>query len=442
MYSDAFFNGITMDMLALESAIIGYELDNEITDSYLASDVSYDELESANESATTDDNVAADNNFAFGFNLFEENIALSTATEGTDDGDKKPSFGDRLGGGIKSILGAIKKFFVSIQEKIKALGAKISQKMAEAKAKKNPAPPSLKEQVLAAAKEVRTNYQKAISMLDEGLRSDAIIVKNICVKINKAIAAAKVNGASKAKGDNVKNLEKINENYMKNEGSDKEIEDAEASIERCVEVRNNLAKAFDVINSSYSDFLTKVNHMSYKAEDDAASKSERLDADRGNKDTQKALKDREKNDINEAKQMQKDWNDDHKSKDSKPAAIDKDTYKGGTVAVTAAMARSIMLHEEYSGSTSIKNLIKICDSIDKVCKENATFCDSIANKADGTYDDNPNAKKAYRLCKIYFKASNTFTDISKMASELASGSCFGAGKGDIRISDPNAAKKK
>lgn len=455
MYSDTLFSGIRMDMLALESAITNYELNNELTESYLNSDVSYDEIEAANEAASYQDNdTSDDNDFAFGFGLFEDKVALESEGADSSGSEKKPSFGSRISGAIKSVLGAIKKFFSNIAEKIKALGAKIAQKRAEAKAKKNPVPPSLKDQVLAAAREVRSNYQKAISMLDEGVRSDAVIVKNICVKINKAMADAGIKKGVKAKGDNVKNLEKINEKFTDNDGTDREIEDAENSLERCAEIRNNLAKAYDIINNSYSAFLNKITAMKNDYIDNRTTTSENLDTQRTGKES-KDIKQRDKDDIAEAKQMQKDWNADHKSKETKRAAIDKDTYKneynkngeltkrGGTVGVTEAIAKSIIMYEEYSGSTSITNLIKVCDSFQSVCKDNYNFCESIGSKADSTYDDNPNAKKAYRLCKIYFKASNTFTDIAHLAANLSNGTCFGKGNtGNIKISDPTKASKK
>lgn len=459
MYFDTLFDGLRMDMIALESAINTYEIENDITPSYLNSDESYDVIEAASEAANSfSDESENDNDFAFGFGLFEDKIALESEGADSSSDEKKASFGSRLGAAIKSIFGAIAKFFKSAIEKVKGLAAKISQKRAEAKAKKNPPPPTLKEVVLSEAKAVRSNYQKAISMLDESVRSDAILINNICKKINEAIAKANsaptgtddkshgatINGTSKGSVSK-KNLEKMGAAFNEVDGTSKEIEDAESALERCKSVNENLQKAMDLIAASYASFIGKVTQLKvgtrHSAADELAadrnrnsrladSKSKNKNPQKDASDYSKEIQESDKADIKAGNQMVSDWNKEHK-KDEGAKLSSKDK---GTTAVTIEMAKAIIMYEEYTGSTSIPKLIGALNNVTKTCETNISFCEAVSTKIKEDTMDTPNTKRAYRLCKIYHNASNTFTELLVIASSLSSGTCFKPG-GDRQISD-------
>lgn len=420
MSYDAVFGSFELDMIALESAVQLYEVSNDIDDEYLSNDVSYDAVETAEASESVTD--TDDSSFAFGIDLFETTVAMeSEGSDGSDsanstDTKKKESFGSKLKGGIKSILGNIGKFFSGLATRIKEIGAKISAKIKEmatkAAIKKED---KLRNAVLKEAQAVRKSFQQAVNVLDNTIKTDATEVNKICDKINAAINAAKDD-----KGNieaNVDNLSKVGSNY--GDDADKDTEDIRKRVENCKKAEALLAKHIDGVSAAFDQLCVKMAKLRIQADSNKRrSESERVD---GSADTTKKVQDRNKAIADQNDAAVKSFKEDHKD-----ANISSPT--SSTTGVTKDMIKHILITEEYTQKTNISALQSECDKVSDTCSKNATFCSKAAQIVEGNISsDNKAAKRAFNLCKLYMEASGVFTKISAHITQLSTGSIFGSG---------------
>ena len=181
---NGFFGDIRMDMIALESAIDLFEVENGLTADYLASDYSYDiENEGyATESATNAGDV--DDAFA---GLFGDMPAMEEATEGGDA--PKEKFGAKLKKGIVNVINSIKSFFAKLGEGIANLWNKITKKKKEAE---NLQITPAEQTIIEQATDVRNAVKSALTILTNTLKADGGKLERIVNQINDALKQAKV----------------------------------------------------------------------------------------------------------------------------------------------------------------------------------------------------------------------------------------------------------
>ena len=221
----AYFNQLELDMIALESAIGAYEVDNGITDDILDMPDSYSY---AVESANVNDD--------FGFGIFDD--VAAPATEGV---------GSAIGGGIKKILSAIAGFFKKVGEGIAAFFNSFKKKKAEVGDKEV----KLTPEAAKVANNIRSAIKTAIGIVGNISRQDAEYIKGVIGLINDAI---KKSGLTESN---------VNKSYM--ESADKKqinkrevgLSDMATSFEKS-SVKNPTADTTDADRSAAADeMLTK-----------------------------------------------------------------------------------------------------------------------------------------------------------------------------------------
>lgn len=432
MSYDAVFGSFELDMIALESAVQLYEVENDLDTGYLNNDTSYDAL-AANESAqATGNDDEVDSVFAFGSSLFETTVAMeSEGAEGDSSGNKdkkKESFGSKLKNGIKSILANIGKFFRTLAQKVKEIGSKISNKLKEMATKSGiKKEGKLRDAVIKEAGNVRSAFQKAVNILDNTVKTSATEVNKICTEINKAIAAAKTANAD-LKADSA-GLKSVGSNYGGD--ADKDIDTMRKHVSNAETAEKHVTAAINAIASSYDQLCAKMSKLKIQhAANTRMSEGERTDWEtgtgggtKGAMDAQKARKDS----IAEGnKDAVEKFNKDHKD--------NKVSGGSDTVTITKEMIKAILISEEYTQKTNITKLQSECDAVSKTCDQNADFCSAAEKVAESDInDDTGAAKKAYNLCKLYMEASRVFTRLSSHITQLSTGSVFGSTTRDENI---------
>lgn len=427
---ESIFLGFEIDMLALESIITSYEAENGLDPAYLNSDTLLDprDDEIAEESAMNDDY-----DFGFGATLFNAIALESEGADGatdsgsaTDDGtvanasdnasdsgsSSKKSFGDKLKSAVKNVLDAVKKFFQKLGEQAKKLGSKIKEQIskwaAAATARKET---KLANKVLSMAKNVRSNYQKAINILKESLYENATEVKKICQQINDAMTKAGLDNSSEANKDNLNKLGAAFTGDKDAKSSDKEVAKAASLVNKCEAAEKRVGKACELIKQSYTNLLTATQNLKITAERNAQGKST---------DSEDVAKQRQEGIDKATKKAADKWNEKHD---------DKVDASEGRVEITNQMVRSIIMGNMYKEKTDISKLEALCGEVANICSKNADFCERASNITEKfSKKDDPNAKRAFNLCKLYFKASGVFNKLTNHINSLSTGTVLSSDK--------------
>lgn len=430
---ESIFLGFEIDMLALESIITSYEAENGLDPAYLNSDTLLDprDDEIAEESAMNDDY-----DFGFGATLFNAIALESEGADGaadagsdagtgdassdsadgasnSDSGSSKKSFGDKLKSAVKNVLDAVKKFFQKLGEQAKKLGNKIKEQIskwaAAASARKET---RLANKVISMAKNVRSNYQKAINILKDSLYENATEVKKICQQINDAMTKAGLDNSSEANKDNLNKLGAAFTGDKDAKSSDKEVAKAASLVNKCETAEKRVAKACELIKQSYTNLLSATSNLKITADRNAEGKST---------DSEDVAKQRQEGIDKATKKAADKWNDKHD---------DKVDASQGRVAITNQMVRSIIMGNMYKEKTDISKLEALCGEVANICSKNADFCER-ASKITEKFSkkDDPNAKRAFNLCKLYFKASGVFNKLTNHINSLSTGTVLSSDGG-------------
>lgn len=437
---NGFYENIRMDMIALESAIDLFEVENGITSDYLASDVSYDIEDEgfATESATNSEDV--DDSFA---GLFGDMPAMEDASEGGEA--PKEKFGDKLKKGIMNVLNSIKNFFIKLGEGIANLWSKITKKKKEAEnIELTPAEQSIVDQ----ATDVRNAVKSAISILGNTLKADGGKMDRIVKQINQAIKDAKVResyrdymkaknnndvtGTTKAsmtsetkfnlkdgytkttvnaggdKYDRAEDLSKAMTAMGKSYGANKNhisIDVAEKTAEEIAEGTKKMKEAMDIIKSKYIALCERLHKMTKAPEA-----------------PEKGLTETDE----EFRQRQADHN---KSKAKHDGSDIDNKYDYDKITDPVAKVRSILMkfyyHQDANFFTEAK---RSCDIVANECKKHSALCKSLGEISKDINQDNDNAKIAFRLCKVYYSAANSFSSLTQYISMISTGSIFAKNK--------------
>lgn len=377
MFDETVFTNFMMDMATLEATMTVYDYEHGLTPEYLASvdEVSYDD--DATESAVG----------TFVDGLFENDFA--PATEGF-----KETMGN-IGKGIKTamitIIGAIKKAFVTLGNNISSFFNKAIEKHQRESAKKDPYIRALlmNDSVRACA----TTTTKAFKALTMAVSSANVQILPIVNKINKALNSAGIGnkaGATASKDDLAevgKNFSSSygSKNMLETEGTDKNKQvkmgiynRADEDITISEKILEMLAKALQemqkLISSKDDEIESTIEKVVKAAGDNSKFKGTNVNAQGEEKETKFEKK-------------------------ASPALVQKAIFMNVDVSSMQAMAKQVT----------------------SACSQHAKACDGISKNVDSaSLNDNPNAKRGYRLCQIYMKASKYFSQISMLCSKVLS----------------------
>lgn len=429
---NAMFENYALDMLALESAVDFFETENGLTESYLRSNVQYDNYEAATESAFDD---VDDGIFA---GIFTD-LPATEAAEG-----KKDSFGAKLGRGIKSILGAIGNFFKGLGAKVSGAAKTMKNKISAAKAKGTSHP--MENDVIAAAKDVRAAVKTALGILTQGLESDASKMSTICGKINAAVNKAKSHSGSLKNSDAIdETAERIGRSYRTDsselgeksrEDASREVDEAESTLKSIQETEKRLNEACEIVATKYNAILKKVLDAAGKEAINDHMK-ENSEFEQGVTESDEDWEKRSEKMLNEKRDrsMQNGLTKEELDEYKKVGKGDRKGLKRSTL--TASAVRTILVKDYLVDDNELLGKItKAVDKVVNVCSQNEKFCTAVAANADNIKTDNPDAKIGYRLCKIYSAASKSFSVISARINSFWNGGIFTgtkAGESDLSI---------
>lgn len=357
----------SLDMLALESSLTMYEIENGITEEYLNSPSYSDEDYDTSLEST-----------GFAAGLFEDDFV---ATEG---------FGEtmgKIGKGIKSALitigGAIQKVFLGLGRKVKAFFQSAIERFHKNQANKSPYiakiladDPLVGTMKLSQLKTTITNFFKTFNVT---IASSSAKILQFVKKINKILNKAAI-GNSKNAGNNVTadDLSGIsnayaNSNQLKNRNDESrrdlatdEMNEVEAIIENLGESCKGLTSAVNNINSAA-----------------------------------KQLGDKRKGD------------DDRKMTGvvTNGKGETHDTKFKKTVTPKLIM-QAIMM------DIDISKINETAKTIVTQCSVHSKACESIIKDAEKVSNENADAKAGYRLCRMYLQCSKLFSQISLTCNNL------------------------
>lgn len=413
MNSEMYFSDLNLGMIALESAILQYECENEITDDYLASDESFDEATAAAEAATAPE--TDDSDFAFGAGLFIETVALESEGAEGDDAkastgeEKKESFGSKIKGALKSVLNSIGNFFKMLADKVGSVLSAIKEKIHQASLKKDAKKLSkMQSEVLRMASSVKSNVGKCIGILKKTINTNASKVKTICQDINNAITISAKDSGGAVNDDRVA---AVGKEY----GNDRALAKAEGCVADCEKGKEQFEKAMQILDQSVTNLLSSTAKL--KIHEEAAATGPKVG------ESEKDAGDRIGHVAAASDKSAEDFNKKNAQtiNDGKMKKVEKSERFDSMTTVTKDMVRNILLADFYANGGEVKNLTSICNDVIDTCRENQEFCSKAAAIADKVDKDNKDAKRGYALCKLYLKASNIFTYFSTQLTNLANG---------------------
>lgn len=411
----AYFNQLELDMIALESAIGAYEVDNNITDEALdrADAYSY-----ATESACSEDD--------FGFGIFDD--VATPATEGA---------GSAIGGGIKKILNAIAGFFKKVAEGVKSFFASFKKKKAETADKEV----KLTPEAAKVANNIRNAIKTAVGIISNVSKQDAIYIKNVIDLINTAIKNAKVDakainnsyldGASdKQKNYRAQKLDSMGEEFKKisvdsnasaddkkntsyqDSAADEMLTKCEGYLKKVEATRDQLVAAVAKVQEMFQSEVSKLNLT------DPA--NVKFGTDKPGAAVQRGKDDDDEADI-------KAYNEHIKHR----TGVGAEKVTGGKKdlaikSITNQIKQYVFVNFDMSG---IENA---CKDVVKSCESNAAMCTTIASNSPESGSGNTGV--AYRMCRILSSASNIYTAIQKAIEQLTTGSIFNADVNGTKIS--------
>ena len=245
-----FFNSMTLDTVALESAILNFEATNNLDEICPEPDVS-----------EAVENATSDMDFMFGKDLFESAVisessySVQPATEG---------IGSKIWGAVKSVLTAIKNAFVKLGNFIKEL---ITGKPA-----KNPTKPLEKgsdeyEKAISAQADQRSKIPAAMIVINNSIVSfistEAIDTKKVINEINSILNKCNHQDFSKNKDYNEESLKNVGNDARKKYGDDRKGyvdlngSNTSKTIDAFQRIRDNVAKSTNNIKSQY-EILEKI----------------------------------------------------------------------------------------------------------------------------------------------------------------------------------------
>lgn len=346
--AEEYLRDTELTYIAFESALLNFEVTTGICDvdcSYNSDDT--EALESTNET------------FAFGTDLFEETVAgeLSPATEG---------IGASIANGVKTVLNAIKNFFIRIANGIKNIGKKKASSDTSASTEANSssnnsdvAKPAGKPSSPSDVAKIVAQMNTVISILNSEVSNNASKCREIQTRINNAFNSA-LNTVDRMVGANKSNLGKVGDAYISSSNS-------------------------DGTNSSAEKDLDKARVVS-----DAAEEGVKRAQDAMTKMTQQYM-----------------------------AIMKAGNYE------TTSLKSDVM--KKFNAS-SISNIQKLCAQIENVSKDNIRFCEGAISKYTNNEDklNGGPAKTGFELCKVYLKISKTFSSLSLSLTRLCNGSVFGS----------------
>lgn len=387
MFDETVFTNFMMDMVTLEATMTVYDYEHGLTPEYLASgdDVTYDDFATEAASGSIVDG------------LFEDDFV---ATEGF-----KETMGN-IGKGIKTaaitVIGAIKKAFVTLGNNIAGFFSAAIERHQRASAHKDPYVFALmrNENVRAACSTAMTAFKSLNAVVAEA----NTVILPIVNKINKAFNSAGIGNSSKATVS-ADDLEKINNSVVGSYGmrgmdnlSDKKkgdkafksdfndmgksaIKDAEDMLKK---LQDALKKAQNVIDAKDNAVARAMNTALGKVELNEVVRSEG--------DNEKAAGEYY-----------------NKKGEKKETKIEKKVSP-------ALVQKAIFMNIEVSAMHAISK------QITAACSQHAKACDNIIKTADKLQADSASqdVKDGYRLCQIYMRSSNYFSQISMMCTKIIS----------------------
>ena len=409
----SFFAQLDLEMIALESAISAYEVDNNITEDYL-NDYSAPTAAPAYESATDD----------FGFGLFSDMAPATEEAEGTSGGG--------LGKGIKNILSAVGRFFAKIGEGMKAFFNSFKSKKAQTKDVK----------VTPAAEKAATNMRgaikSAVSIIGNITKADTEFMQRICKDIKTAIDSvgqANLDSALNKKiGKRNDEYAKVGAKFVELSGGKENAADADERIQRANEI-------LDKVKKTEKDLQTALDKVSdvFKAElKKAKLVAEAYDERSEKKRSETDYKQSERNaayDEEDRKKL-KSFNDEATRRQSLGVSTANDVKSISMTSLTNQIKQAIFV--DYK----IEEIAGLCDGVVSACGNLEAFCTKVADKnLDNSGSEN--SKRAYKLCRILSSASTVYTKLSSAIKELTTGSIFtdnGSSVGSVTTRDDSGSK--
>lgn len=241
-----FFNSMALDTIALESAMLTFEVLNDL-----------DEL---NVSEATE-SAASDTDFMFGKDLFEINIVSESAypvhpaTEGV---------GAKIFGVIKSILTAIKNAFIKLGNFIKELLTGKSTQKSQKPLEKGS---DEYEKAIAVQVNQRSKIPIALSTINKSILSfigtEAVDTKKVISNINSILDKGNHQDFSKNKDYNEESLKNVGNDARKKYGDDRKGyinvngSNTSRTIDTFKKIRDDVAKSADNIKNQY-ELLEKI----------------------------------------------------------------------------------------------------------------------------------------------------------------------------------------
>lgn len=245
-----FFNSMTLDTIALESAMLTFEVLNNLNEIDAESNVS-----EVTESATSD------TDFIFGKGLFEITVVseplypVQPATEGV---------GTKIWGAIKSILTAIKNAFIKLGNFIKELLTGNSTKKNSKPLEKGS---DEYNKAISTQAQQRSKIPAALNVVNNSIISfistEAVDTKKVISEINAILGKCNHQDFSKNKDYNEESLKNVGNDARKKYGDDQRgyvnlnSSNTSKTIDTFKKIRDNVVKSADNIKSQY-EILEKI----------------------------------------------------------------------------------------------------------------------------------------------------------------------------------------
>lgn len=409
---NAMFENNALDMIALESAMSLFEVENDITPEYLASDYSRDAAagyQIATEGATDSDD--------FFNSLFNDTPVVSAATEASGE-----SLGARIGGTIKKIIGAIKGFFTNLASKFKTKKDKVETILEKAEnANLSPAEQSVFDQ----ARDVRAAAGKLIGILNTSFRTESAQIEKICKAVEESIKKMSKSGhtlkktddfaSNKTKREDLENNRSAASAYAKSltgrlgNDSDEETRQANtrAELNMASTSLEHMKKMYEDVKSAYAIVREKAEALFKRLTIDE------LSSDRDDNPFKDGMSGMAKPDDDKETAAAKAISDRQKKFDEareKETKGGKDNRFGKTpeTKVGHILAKAFYAKE----GNLIQNMIGVVNNVIKVCSSQVDNCDLIMKATDAIKDDSTYAKIAYESCRIYKEASVVYNGLS------------------------------
>lgn len=426
---NAMFDNFSLDLIALESAITLFEVENDITPDYLASDYSRDEAAGfaipANESATDNDDFLA--------TLFTDTQSpvVSAATEAAGE-----SVGSKIGKAISGIIGAVKNMFSTLLTKFREKRAKVKGTLDSAKGQQlTPA----EKDICDEARDVTASVAKVFNILNTSVTTDCKAIENICQKVSAAIKAAQNAGHDFSSGSSIQtNKEKrdgaeknvaaarsYEENFSgsfegkdmsaKRNAADKELQHVRIQLDNMKKVDEALEAAVAEITEQYNKLIDRLRakegkSLQYNAEGGKFASFKKAEHAKSEEDKQ----------SEEDKKAEEDWQKARENDRLVSGGGKKDSLND-KLTLSQKVARILAKAHFVEKGDVINRALSSVEAVEKACQSNVKECDVIMNAVKGSnMTDNQPAKIAYESCKIYKESSVVFQRMARNLNECIS----------------------